>query len=324
MNAPERQPVSALTPEAAALVETYFTRVHGALLVSAAGECEEAMLDLRAYVMEELSGGAGTPADVTRVLSGLGSPEALAAQYSATTPGSDDPGRLPGSDSGRLYGRVLGMPYDVRVPDSGRIASRWWNPLDPRVFVPRVFGLGWDVNFGSLAVKLRLVRPDDEDEPFAAVPDRVVTATLLLPLVLAGVLAALVAITWTGLPPSLPAHWNAVGVADQFWDGSALVAFLALMSLAPLLFAGWVHSRRRAALNRVAASALATLMATLALTQYVQALFYIGGERGIVPTFAGLALGLLLPFVLFVVISRIGRAAEQRRDLDGSKKRRSM
>jgi hypothetical protein len=34
-----------------------------------------------------------------------------------------------------------------------------------------------------------------------------------------------------------------------------------------------------------------------------------------VPTFVGLALALVLPFVMLVILSHVGRAAEQRRDL---------
>jgi hypothetical protein len=322
MNAPERGPAAALTPEAAALVETYFARVHGALLVAAAGECQDAVDELRDHVLEELATGDGTPADVTRVLAELGTPEAVAAEYAAERDDGDAPPQ-PEPGAGRLHGRFLGMPYDVRVPDSSRIASRWWNPLDPRVFVPRVFGLGWDVNFGALAVKVHLVRPDDEDEPFATVPAAIVTATIAVPALLATALLALIALAWPSLPPSVPAHWNAVGTADQFWDRSLLAVFLATMSLLPTVLAGSVHVRRRSALNRVAASAAATLMASLALTQFVQALLYVRGDQGMAPTFAGLALALAAPFLMLVVLSRIGRAAEQRRDFENRRKKGS-
>jgi hypothetical protein len=315
MNDVFRKPVPGLTAEAAELVETYFARVRGALLVAAVVECDEVVDDLRENVMEELAGGAGTPADVTRVLAKLGPPEALAAEYAGDT---GDPGgarRPSDADSSRLHGTLLGMPYDVRVPSSGRIASRWWDPRDPRIFMPRVFGLGWDINFGALAVKLHLVRPDDEDEPFATVPDSVVASTMAVPIALAVALLIMAAVSWAGLPHYVPAHWNAELRADQFWDRTLLVAFLALMSLGPLGLAASVHLRRRPALSRVAASAAASLMATLALTQFVQAVRYVGGDQSMAPTFIGLALALIAPFVMLVVVSRIGRSAEQRRDL---------
>ena len=37
--------------------------------------------------------------------------------------------------------------------------ERWWDPSDPRIFVPRAIGLGWDVNLGAIAVKLGWLPP---------------------------------------------------------------------------------------------------------------------------------------------------------------------
>ncbi len=47
-------------------------------------------------------------------------------------------------------GDVLGVPYDLRPPTPARIRSRWWNSHDHRLFVPRAFGVGWDINFHRL------------------------------------------------------------------------------------------------------------------------------------------------------------------------------
>jgi hypothetical protein len=320
MNAPEREPVTGLTPEAAALVDTYFARVHGALLVAAAGECEDAVDDLRAHIFEELADTAGTPADVTRVLAELGPPEALAAEYAEESE-DEGPRRLSEVESVRLHGRLLGVPYDVRVPNSDRVASRLWNPLDPRIFVPRIFGLGWDINFGALAVKLHLVNPDDEDEPFAAVSAGVVAATMAIPLLIAVAFAVLVVTAWPTLPAQLPSHWNVLGQPDQFWERGVDVAFLALMALLPVAIAVRVHLRRRPALNRVAASVFATFLATIALSQFVQVLYFVAGDNSQLPTFVGLGLAFAVPLVMFVGLSRMGRAAEQRRDLDESTKK---
>ena len=43
-------------------------------------------------------------------------------------------------------GRVAGVPYDLRRPTLAKLRSRWWNPADARVFTPKTFGVGWDVN----------------------------------------------------------------------------------------------------------------------------------------------------------------------------------
>lgn len=47
-------------------------------------------------------------------------------------------------------GTILGIPYDWRRPTVARARSRLWNPEEPRLFVPRVFGIGWDMNFARL------------------------------------------------------------------------------------------------------------------------------------------------------------------------------
>ncbi len=53
------------------------------------------------------------------------------------------------------YGKILGVPYDFRMPTPARIKERMWNPGDPRVITPRVFGAGWTINFATLKEKNR-------------------------------------------------------------------------------------------------------------------------------------------------------------------------
>jgi hypothetical protein len=47
------------------------------------------------------------------------------------------------------HGRFLGVPYDWRRPTRARVRERLWNPSNPRLFVPKVFGWGYDVNFAA-------------------------------------------------------------------------------------------------------------------------------------------------------------------------------
>jgi hypothetical protein len=47
-------------------------------------------------------------------------------------------------------GTFLGIPYDWRRPTVRRVKSRWWNPNDPRLFTPKSWGWGWDINFARL------------------------------------------------------------------------------------------------------------------------------------------------------------------------------
>lgn len=59
---------------------------------------------------------------------------------------------------GRRTGTFLGVPYDWRRPTLARLRERWWNFDDRRVFTPKPFGWGHDINLAGLLVRLRLVR----------------------------------------------------------------------------------------------------------------------------------------------------------------------
>ncbi|RJP26900.1 MAG: hypothetical protein C4536_14950 [Actinobacteria bacterium] len=54
------------------------------------------------------------------------------------------------------YGKILGVPYDLRLPTPARIRERMWNPDDPRIVTPRVFGAGWTINFATLREKSKV------------------------------------------------------------------------------------------------------------------------------------------------------------------------
>lgn len=45
---------------------------------------------------------------------------------------------------------------------------RVFDPESPRLFVPRSFGWGWELNLGAVAAKLGLIRPDDTVEDLEA------------------------------------------------------------------------------------------------------------------------------------------------------------
>jgi len=50
----------------------------------------------------------------------------------------------------KASGKFLGVPYDWRRPTLARFKERWWNPDEPRLLVPKVFGVGWDINLARL------------------------------------------------------------------------------------------------------------------------------------------------------------------------------
>jgi hypothetical protein len=55
-------------------------------------------------------------------------------------------------------GTFLGIPYDWRRPTLARAKSRMWNTRDRRVFTPKTYGWGYDVNVAELTRRLRLRR----------------------------------------------------------------------------------------------------------------------------------------------------------------------
>jgi hypothetical protein len=319
MSATAKRPDTAMTPETAGIIADYFVRVRSALPADAPAECEEMVEDLRAHVLEELAGDAGDSADVTRILAKLGQPEAIAAQCAEAAQGDPSGSQAPEDKRSALYGRVLGVPYDLRLPTAERVASRWWNPLDPRVFTPRLFGIGWTINFASIAVRLGIIRPDDEDVPFGLVPKCRLIAALVLPLALAAGLAALIVVFQPTLPALIPVHYTTGGRTDRFAAKWTALAMPAAMTALGMALAAWTWIRRRPPLSRVAAGALATALAALSIGGYGQQVAAANGSDGTVFVVAGLAAALLLPFALLVILSRIGRAAEQKRDLEAAK-----
>lgn len=328
-----------LSPEAKDLIETYLGRVHGAMLRGAAGEAEETVAELREHVYEELERGDGTTASVTRVLSELSSPEALARAYAGesepTGPAAtvvpmhaDARGTAPEETAGEdlegegslLAGRVLGIPFDFRPPTARRIAHRWWNLLDRRWLVPRAWGIGWDVNFGAISVWLGIVRPDDEDVPFGSVPEWALLVAFAVPVALLAALVAIMALMYGRLPTTVPMSWSLTGQPNQYWDTGLAATFVLVMAAVPVAVAGWMNLLRRSNLSRVVAAAVASLLATASLSSWTQAVF--GGARGLGSWSIGLGLtlALVMPFAILATLSRIGRGVEMRRDLAQEKK----
>jgi len=324
MNPHEGEAMRGLTPESTELVETYFARVHGALLVAAADECEETVDDLRAHVYEELADTEGTAADVTRILAELGPPEALAAQCADVVSGPASLTRESRDGRSPLAGTLLGMPYELRVPTAERVAMRWWDPMNPSILVPRVFGVGWDLNFGALAVKLGLIKPDDEDVPFGSVPDRWLAVSAVLPVLMTLALVTLVALFQSGLPAQVAVHWGISGAPDRLDSKGSALILPVVMTLIGLAILGSAWLRRRPPLSRVAAGALATMLCSISSAAYAQsvATAYQAGESGVLLAVMGGSL--VLTFAMFVTLARIGRAAEMRRDLDGTSKKGSV
>jgi uncharacterized membrane protein len=58
---------------------------------------------------------------------------------------------------GGQHGKFLGIPYDFRTPNWRILQEKLWNPGNPDILTPHVFGWGYSINFGAIAKKLGLV-----------------------------------------------------------------------------------------------------------------------------------------------------------------------
>lgn len=293
-------------------VDDYVAQVREALRALPPAQFTEALADVRDYFAEALPEGAGAQ-DVAVAAAALGSPSSYASAVL-----SGDPARGRAGDI--ASGELVGVPYDLRLPTAERAASRWWDPENPRIFVPRVFGLGWDLNFGAIAVKTGLVRPDDEDVPFAGVGRSVFLKALGVPAALAAAAIVFALAVQSSLPATVPIHWAIDGAPDMFWSkGSALLMALVVM-VVPTVLAGSMIVRGRSNAQQAVTIAAATLFGVLGLTQYWQsALWGLGVITqpwvNVAIILAMLVVAIALPFAELVAFSRIGRSAEWRRDL---------
>jgi len=53
---------------------------------------------------------------------------------------------------GKLFGCI---PYDLRLPSVVRARATFWDPQNPNVIVPTLFGVGWSVNLAALISAIR-------------------------------------------------------------------------------------------------------------------------------------------------------------------------
>ena len=211
-------------------------------------------------------------------------------------------------------GRVLGMPYDFRGASAERVGERIWNPADPRVFMPRLFGVGWTINFGALAVKLGLIRPDDAgDESFERIPAGAVRAALAVPAALAAATVTVLALAWSTLPAELPVHWGTSGAPDDWTAKPVAVGMLLTIAVLPVMLT-YVRVLRRgtSARTRVLSAASLALISALGLGISIATVADADGGRAGGWIWAVIAGGLVLSFLALYVPVRLGMCAEWR------------
>ncbi len=291
-------------------MEDYLARLDDALRELHEAERAELLAEVRAHLEEAASRSSDPQAGVEAAIRSLGDPSELAQRLRE----GDDDRAAP-----ERAKRILGMPYNFGPLSSEQVANRVWNPSDPRIFMPRVFGVGWTLNFGAIAVRLGLVRPDDEEPvPFANVPARALAAGLAL-LTAADVATLAVAVLLRHPPRPMPVHWGLVG-PDRF--ASPLAAALSFLGPAVALnvLALWRFLRGASRTER--ALWLGALAFALVLLDGIYANGLVWAFTGHLlvfgeaPVLAGLAPvlgGLALAFAVLVLYSRLGVRAEWRR-----------
>lgn len=300
-----------LRPEASAVARTYVSAITAALSGTDHELVQETVSDVTHHLLDALDADA-TASDVEALVTALGEP--VSYRESMRSGSSADGGTL--HDSGRGAGTLLGIPYDVRMPTPERVASRLWDPRDPRILMPRVFGAGWTINFGGLAVRLHLIEPDSEDEPFGQVPDAAFMWALLVPVGLcAAILGSFLAFRAV-LPAELPAHWNAAGVADDFWPAPTAFGMVFTLAAIPTAWAVWSVAKRRHPFGRGAVIGAASFLSAVAAGVWLLTLLTVQGVGASwwLPVACILA-AFPVPLIVLVSLSRVGRLAEQRRDL---------
>lgn len=203
-------------------------------------------LEALAAQLDELAEAGIAPAEA------LGAPADYATELIHALEG-DAPGQDP-------QFRVFGLPVEARGLTRARVRSRAWNPEDPALVVPRLFGAGWTVNLGSLAVKLRLIRPDDAtSDVFEQIPERTVRSAQVVPFAIGVAAASGLALAWNRLPEQVAAKFDLGGRPRRTASKYAL-----LMSVATgLIPAVWAMRRSLPVDERLTRAASGTTLASV-------------------------------------------------------------
>ena len=267
----------------------------GDLPTATANEVAEEVV---AHVAHSLIAGADAAA-VTQALGEFGTPpEYAAAVRDAVGDGTEF--RVP------VTGRVLGMPYELRLPTTARVRSRWWDTSSSKILVPKVFGVGWTINLGGLAVRMGLLHADDGDEPFESVPDNRMWIAFAVPTALLMAFVGIWAVKHGAASPQVPSHWGPSGAADGWSSKNTMLAITSVAVLAPYAWAVWGYLTRDTRFNRIIICAFAASIEVIGVTIYALSIFEVQMANPV-----ALGVGILLPilaipFAMLVGFARVG------------------
>lgn len=254
----------------------------------------------REETLEEVIEAFGPPADLVSALL-----EALGHRETGSHSG----------DFAQADAEILGVPVGVTpITTAERFAQRMWNPRDPRIFVPRLFGIGWDLNFGALAVRLHLLRPDDvEDVTFEAVPTWMTGALAWGSVAALAAAGAYAFITADTLPARIPVHFGLAG-PDRFASPlRAAAELLGIGALPVALMAARVFMRRAALpVARVLAAAAMPAITIMSVGFYANAVSWALRGRYLVPSPVPVLVALAVLFGVLLGLTRLGLRKEWR------------
>lgn len=160
------------------------------------------------------------------------------------------------------------------IPARARAA---FDPAEPRLFVPRVLGVGWDLNLGAAAVRLGLLRPDDLDDAQYADVRPVELARGRAGVAVCAAATAGLAVTGIRRGALLPAHWGIDGRPDRWAAPWPALAPALAVSAASVVLPAAVDAAGAGPRSRVGATVVATGLGSLATG--LGALTVLGGSR---------------------------------------------
>jgi hypothetical protein len=297
--------IASLPADAQVLVDAWVAELRAELR----GVPDEARDEIASEVVAHVADALGTDAgadEVASVLAEFGtSSEYATAVREALDEGSEF--RMP------VTGRILGMPYEWRMPTTARVRSRWWDTSNSKVLVPKIFGVGWTINFGGLAVKLGLLHADDGDEPFESVPDSFMWTALAVPTVLVMAFVGIWFVKHGVASAQVPTHWGPSGAADGWSSKNSVLAITFAALVIPYLWAVWGYVSRDSKFSRVIICAFAASIEILGLTIYSLSILEVVTSNPVVLG-SGLVLPILvIPFAMLVGFARIGMRQDMNR-----------
>lgn len=164
----------------------------------------------------------------------------------------------------------LGDPreYAAMVSSETEQPSRYgrvWDPTNPKLFVPRVIGFGWDLNLGALAVKLGWLRPDDIDsDVIGAAPEWAMRLSAGLPVMGAAIALSASAVAASRSDGMLPSGWDSAFRPNKYSGTVAALAPGIILSAGAALWAGMSSGRDDQIFRSVFATSLSFMGAGVA------------------------------------------------------------